>query len=510
MAGGNIVEAKREPSGIMCFGEIKGGIPVEKDDTDYAFMKEEQDLLQYAPILSVLKKKFPSYIKQAEETQNMGRRFAREVMAPVAVEIDKKCSEDLNYVDWDFYRKAAELGIPTSFVPKKMGGAGWSVLDAFVFVEEGSAVSAALTILTAFNGFGFACAGVEFKPLVIVSLAKELIEQAGKGEPVFLAWAVTEPSAGTDVEHAYGMARYRPSIEAKKVEGGYIVNGRKCFITNGSLATAICFNAPMDRARPLETNCTFMIRPDTPGFSIGTVENKCGQKANPTAELIFEDVFIPEENRWAPEGEGFPHSTEVLSLTRGVVGTLGVGIARGAVERAVRYASEKKVRGHRLIDEGWVQFALADVMKDIVNLRQTWVNFAVALDFYSIYRMLNNPVFKVVVGVAPKKLIFSDFIETLAGTGVITSAITSIKKMLVPEDVISNCIRHGSALKVAGTDLAMRASSVCADIVGLEGTSRRHGIEMCFRDAKVTQIYEGTNQINRFDVFEREVGYYVQ
>jgi alkylation response protein AidB-like acyl-CoA dehydrogenase len=85
--------------------------------------------------------------------------------------------------------------------------------------------------------------------------------------------------------------------------------------------------------------------------------------------------------------------------------------------------------------------------------------------------------------------------------------VVALKKKIVPAEAIENCIRHGSALKAAATDLAVRATSLCCDVVGLEGMRRSYGIEKCFRDAKVTQIYEGTNQTNRLDVFEREVGY---
>jgi len=477
------------------------------NDSRYSYMGGDQDLLRYAPVLGILKKKFPAYVKSAEEAQRLSRRFAREVMAPLALEVDGKCAEDPSYVDWDFYRKAMELHIPTSFIPEKLGGRGWSTLDLFAFTEEGCAACFGLTAMIVFNMFGFICACVEFEPAVVLRMIKQMVSEEEKGNPVFFAWAITEPSGGTDAEHPAAMRTMRPSIEARKVEGGYVLNGTKCFITNGNLADFIIVNAPLDRAHPLETDCTFMVPATSPGFAVGRVEVKCGQKACPTAELLFDDAFVPAENLWAPEGEGMRHTQEILSVTRGGVGAGAVGLARGVVERTVRYASEKKVRGHRLIDEGWVQFALADLMKDIVNLRHAWVDFALSIDFYHVMKMINNPVTDIALRIAPRSVLLSDALEELAGNSLVSSMVVNLKKKIVPPGVIENCIRHGSAIKAAATDLAMHAVSTCADVVGLDGMRRSYGIEKCFRDAKVTQIYEGTNQTNRLDVFEREVGY---
>jgi acyl-CoA dehydrogenase len=472
-----------------------------------SYMDREGDLIRYAPVLGVLKKRFPSYIKSAEEAQRVSRKFAREVMAPLALEVDAKCAEDPSYVDWDYYRKAMELHIPTAFIPEKLGGRGWSTLDLFTFTEEGCAACFGLTALIVFNMFGFICACVEFSPAVVLRMIKHMVLEEAKGNPVFFAWAITEPSGGTDAEHPAAMRTMRPSIEARKTADGYVLNGTKCFITNGNLADFIVVNAPLDRSRPLETDCTFMVPAGSPGFSVGKVERKCGQKACPTAELLFEDVHVPPENLWAPEGEGMHHTQEILSVTRGGVGAAAVGLARGVIERTVHYAAEKKINGHRLIDEGWVQFALADIMKDVVNLRHAWVDFAVAIDFYHVMKLMNNPLTDIALKLAPRRLLYADGLEELAGTAPVTSLVVGLKKKLVPREAVENSILHGSALKAAGTDLAMRATSLCCDIVGLEGMRRRYGIEKCFRDAKVTQIYEGTNQTNRLDVFEREVGY---
>ncbi|RJP32172.1 MAG: acyl-CoA dehydrogenase [Actinobacteria bacterium] len=480
---------------------------MQESESIYRFMNKETDIFENVPIMNILKKKFPAYVDQAVDAQRTGRKFAREVIAPRALETDRRCSEDPSYVDLEFYHKAMEAQIPTSIFPKKMGGLGWSTLAFGLWGEEAIAADIGLAALVTFNLFAFIGACVEFRPNVVLHIVKLIVEEERKGNPFFFGWSITEPSGGTDQEHPVAMAASRPSIEAKKVKDGYLLNGTKCFCTNGDLARLICVNAPVDRRRPLETQATFLVSTDTPGFAATRLEVKCGQKASHTAEINFTDVFVPEENLWAPPGEGLRHAQEILSATRGAVALIGLGLTRGVVERTVEYASQKKVRGHRLIDEGWVHYALAGLMTDILPLRTAIMNFLVAIDFMHVVRMLNNPITDIALKISPAKLINSDLVEQLSGLGPVASVVKSIKNKVVSAETVDNFLRHGSAVKPAASDLAMRAVSVCADIVGLEGLTRKHGIEKIFRDAKVTQIYEGPNQLHRLDVFEREVGY---
>jgi len=333
-----------------------------------------------------------------------------------------------------------------------------------------------------------------------------MVEAQRKDEPLFWAWAITEPGAGTDVEEEEAMATMRPSTSAEKVPGGYRINGIKCFITNGSLAHFVIATIPMDRTHPLESMATFMIPASSQGFSVGKVERKCGQKASQTAELIFEDVFVPEENLWEPPGRGLRHTREILSTTRGFIGAAGLGIARGALERCVHYAATKKIKNHFLIDEDWVRFAIADMLKDIKAVRAACYNFALAVDRYHVMKMFESLPVRALLTTLPRRFLLSEFVERLAGTRPVVAAARAIKYSLVPDDVVENFVKEGSAVKVAGTDLAMNVTSRVCDIVGLEGMSYRYGMEKCYRDAKITQIYEGSNQANRIDIFQHEIG----
>jgi alkylation response protein AidB-like acyl-CoA dehydrogenase len=326
------------------------------------------------------------------------------------------------------------------------------------------------------------------------------------GEPLFYAWAITEPSAGSDVEDPDALKRARMSIHAEKVSGGYRINGRKCFITMGSLAHRIVFNAPTDPARPLATSATFYVTSDRRGFSVGRVEKKCGHKAKPTAELIFEDVFIPERDCWMKEGTGIEHTMEILSITRGLVGALGVGVGRGALERTIQYAYERKVRGHRLIEEDWVQMAIADMLQLLNAARQSYASVGLAMDAIGLFGLFHKPSMRAALRLLPERLADSDrFQQALSGKWV-HEVMKSMKARAVPKEAVKYFLRVGSAAKVSGTDVGMEVASRCLDIVGLEGAAHRHGIEKIFRDIKVSQIYEGTNQLNRKEIFKEELG----
>ena len=239
---------------------------------------------------------------------------------------------------------------------------------------------------------------------------------------------------------------------------------------------------------------------------MGKVERKCGQKASQTAELIFEDVYVPEENLWEPPGRGLRHTREILSTTRGFIGASALGVAKGALERCIGFASRKKIGDHFLIDEDWVRFAIADMIKDIKTVRAASYNFAISVDTYHVMGLFESLPVKTALKMIPERVLLSEFVQTLGGLSLVESLAGKIKNRMVSDATVEHFVKEGSAVKVAGTDLAMNVSSRVLDIVGLEGMSHRYGMEKCFRDAKVTQIYEGSNQACRLDLFHQEIG----
>jgi len=472
---------------------------------DYGLLAEAPDLVQTVPALGKLKESCPEYVKKAEEDQRLARNFARKEILPRFLDIETKCSKDPTYVDWDLWRKANKEKLTLAFIPEKMGGLGSTSLSCVCLVEElaGACMGSAANIL--FNNFGLLGAMVECRTDILMKIIREMVDAQRREKPLFWAWAITEPGAGTDVEDGHAMATMKPSAHAEKVEGGYRLNGRKCFITGGSQADYVITTLCLDRSNPLESMATFIVPSAAQGFSVGKVERKCGQKASQTAELIFEDLFIPEENLWEPPGRGLQHTREILSTTRGFIGSAGLGIAKSALERCVQFAYQKKIKDHRLIDEQWVQIAIADMIKDINAVRAACINFAIAVDTHHIRKIYDALPLKLSLKYLPEKFLVSDTLARFAGSAAVSNMAQKFKKKLITDDLVEKFVKDGSAVKVAGTNLAMKVSSRVLDIVGLEGMAFRYGIEKCFRDAKVTQIYEGSNQANLLDLFQGEI-----
>ena len=476
------------------------------DYLKYGLYADAPDLVATIPALGKLKTACPKYIARAEAAQCTARKFAAEEMLPRVLEIDTRCSSDPRYADWDLWKKANQLKLNIAAIPVRLGGLGWSALDNAVLVEELSSVCLANAANITFNTFGLLGALVECNTGIVMKILKMMVDAQKKGEPLFWSWAITEPSAGTDMEDGEAMATMKPSTNARKVPGGYRLNGTKCFITNGSIAHYVIATIPMDVSHPRESMATFFVPTDSNGFSVGRIERKCGQKASQTAEIFFDDVFVPEENLWEPPGRGLRHTREILSITRGYIGLCGAAMARGALTRCIQFAHQKKIGGHRLLDEDWVRFAIADMMKDIMAVRAACYNFAISLDTWHVWSLFEKLPIKASLKVLPAELIFADVVQRAADLPVVSLAGSKYKGSIVTDQLVEKFVTEGSALKVAGTDLAVAVSSRVLDIVGLEGMAYKHGIEKYFRDAKVTQIYEGSNQANRIDLFHNTVG----
>ncbi|MFZ5570083.1 MAG: acyl-CoA dehydrogenase family protein [Thermodesulfobacteriota bacterium] len=472
----------------------------------YGLSAEAPDLAEGLPALARLKLHCPDYVRRAEDAQRVARRFAREELLPKVLEIDTRCSADPAYVDWNLWRRANEHKLTISPIPEKLGGLGWSALGNAALVEELASVCMASAANITFNTFGLLGAMVECRTGILMRIIRQMVAAQKAEKPLFWSWAITEPGAGTDMEEERAMKTMKPSTSARKVSGGYRLNGTKCFITNGSLAQYVIANIPLDPQSPLESMATFLIPASSRGFSVGRVERKCGQKASQTAELFFQDVFVPEENLWEPPGRGLRHTREILSITRGYIGLAALGMARGAFERAVQYAARKQVRHHRLIDEEWVQFAFADMLKEIAVVRSAAYEFALALDNRHVWSLFDKLPVKLGLKLMPGWLLNSRFLIQMTQWPPIDRLGSWYKHSLVPDHRVEEFLKMGSALKVAGTDLAVNVTSRVLDVVGLEGMAYGHGIEKYFRDAKITQIYEGTNQVNRMDLFHHEIG----
>ncbi|MCI0496451.1 acyl-CoA dehydrogenase family protein [candidate division KSB1 bacterium] len=250
------------------------------------------------------------------------------------------------------------------------------------------------------------------------------------------AFCLTEPEAGSDAG----------AIKTKAVRDGdyYILNGKKHFITNGGVAKLYTVIASTDPSKGSRGATAFIVEEGTAGLSYGKEEDKMGIRASATSEVIFEDCKIPVENRIGEEGQGFIVAMKTLDKSRPGVAAQALGIAQGALDLAIDYARQREQFGQPIISFQAIQFMLADMATQVEATRAL---------IYAISKMIDSGA--------------------------------------------KNIAKESAMCKVLASDVAMKVTTDAVQIFGGYGYMRDYPIEKFMRDAKITQIYEGTNQIQR-------------
>ncbi len=366
--------------------------------------------------------------------QTTVRRLAKEKVAPGAGDRDE--SEEF---DWNMVELLRENGLYGTDFPENYGGSDAGMLALCLAIEELSKVDAACGVLLADHELGSL-------PILLAaneSQRQRYLPQLAAGN-LIAAFALTEPCAGSDVAQ----------LRCRAIRDGdsYVLNGTKNFITNGGVADIITVYAVIDPDKPTHKNAgVFIVEKGTPGFSIGRREKKMGIRWSDTAELIFDECRVPEDNLLAGEGLGFQVMMKTLDFSRPAVGAQALGIAAGAFEYAVGYAKERQAFGKPIIEHQGIGFKLADMAMRTEAARQL---------LYKTCALFQE---------LPKDL-----------------------SRLSPE-----LIRMSSMAKCVCSDVAMWVTTEAVQVLGGYGYIREFPVERMMRDAKITQIYEGTNEIQR-------------
>jgi acyl-CoA dehydrogenase len=364
--------------------------------------------------------------------QEMAHDFAANEMRPKAAAYDQG-----HTFPEDVMRKAFEVGFLTCTVPAEYGGVGLGELDTAIVSEE----------------LAWGCAGM-YTTMMANSLAFTPILLFGTDEQkkkffapflkdmAFASYCLTEREAGSDTSAI--------KTTARKDGADFLINGSKCFITNGGVASLYVVFANSQPEKGARGLSVFVVPRDTPGITVGKVEDKFGHRASNTTELFFEDVRVPAGNLLGREGLGFIVAMRTFDKTRAAVGAAGVGIARAALEYAVEYAKTRVQFGKPIATFQANAFKLAQMAMDVEAARLAVWRAAWLLD-------KGKPNGK--------------------------------------ESAMAKCL---------GSDAAMRNALEALQIFGGYGYMKDYPIEKLVRDAKLLQIYEGTNEIQRL-VISRDV-----
>lgn len=277
------------------------------------------------------------------------RAFAAKEILPHVMEWDEHGTFPADVV-----KKMGELGLMGVIFPEELGGAGLGYVEYVLAIEELSRVDGSVGIIVASHNSlctnHIRLAGSEEQQ-------KRWIPRLASGEWLG-AWGLTEPGSGSD---AGGMR-----TTAVRQGDGWVLNGSKTFITNGSHANCAVVMALTDKAKGTHGGVTgFVVERGTAGFRSGKKENKLGLRASDTAELIFEDCVVPAENMLGTEGSGFKDAMRVLDGGRISIAALALGIARGALDAAMKYATQRRQFGKAISEFQAIQFKLATMATEL-------------------------------------------------------------------------------------------------------------------------------------------------
>ena len=360
-----------------------------------------------------------------QELVNLAREIAQKEIAPRALDIDKS-----GVMDEDLLHILKQSGMTQLAVPKEYGGAGLDLLTGAMISEElakGCAGVATVCAANSLASFPILIGGTDEQK-------KDYFDCLNEGG--ISCFALTEPGAGSDAGAV--------SCRAKKVDGGYVLNGTKCFITNAPICDKITLFANTRESGGIRGLTVFTVDRNTPGISIGKEEDKMGIRASATSEIIFDDCFVPASARIGREGMGFRIAMQTLETSRPVVGAISVGIAQAALENAIHYAHQRKQFGQKIASFEMVQEMIANMV--------TKTEAARALVYKACWMQMHGD------------------------------------KQASMFSAMSKCF---------ASDVAMEVTTTAVQVMGGNGYSRENPNEKYMRDAKIMQIYEGTNQVQR-------------
>jgi alkylation response protein AidB-like acyl-CoA dehydrogenase len=369
------------------------------------------------------------------ELRELVRTLARERIAPRAAEIDAS-----HEFPWDVVELFREQGIFGLLFDEKVGGTGTGTLLALGAIEEVSKVCATSGLILAvqeLGSLGLKLGGTDEQ-------RAEWLPRLASGE-VLAAYALTEAGSGSD------SAAMRTT--ARRMEGGYVLDGSKRFITNAGVAGLYTVFAKTDPEAGHAGISAFLLEAGTPGFEVARLEEKLGIAGSTTGELVFGGCVVPEANRLGDEGTGFTLAMRILDRSRPGVAAQALGIAQGATDYALEYARTRETMGKPIAEHQLIAGKLADMETKTEAARGLLYRFG-----------------------------------RMADAGVPEGDLTKASAMA----------------KLLCGDVAMEVTTEAVQILGGYGYVKEYPVERFMRDAKITQIYEGTQEVQRL-VIAREM-----
>ncbi|PXW29976.1 acyl-CoA dehydrogenase [Nocardia sp. 348MFTsu5.1] len=361
-----------------------------------------------------------------DELRSAIRALSEKEIEPHAADVDEKAR-----FPEEALTALTASGFNAIHVPEEYDGQGGDSVAACIVIEEVARVCASSSLIPAVNKLG--TMGLILKGSE--ELKRQVLPTLASGDAM-ASYALSEREAGSDAASM--------KTRAKAVGDDWVLNGSKCWITNGGKSTWYTVMAVTDPEKGANGISSFIVHKDDPGFTVGPLEKKLGIKGSPTAELYFENCTIPGDRIIGEPGTGFKTALETLDHTRPTIGAQAVGIAQGALDQAIAYTKDRKQFGKSISSFQGVEFMLADMAMKVE---------------------------------AARLMVYTSAARAERGE--------------------KNLGFISAAAKCFASDVAMEVTTDAVQLFGGAGYTRDFPVERMMRDAKITQIYEGTNQIQR-------------
>jgi alkylation response protein AidB-like acyl-CoA dehydrogenase len=381
------------------------------------------------------------------------RAFAEREIAPRALACDQEPHPSVGELRPSaraVLAAAAAEGLLSDLLPWPFGSASPALLrhplsmPQTLKTEELAAVDGGLMLLVCANALGIAPILISGERPKLRRFVLPAFRQNARGDPHVFAYAITEPGAGSDVEEGHGAARLRPGVIARAEGSGFRLRGRKCFISGGDIAKITVVFAALE-GEGVGSWTAFVVPSSCPGFRVTRTELKMGMRASGAAELELDDAFVPADDVLGGLRKGWALNRATLNLSRVPVAGMAVGFARAAVDETRDFVCNYRLGSKFLIDYQDIQLELAQMIA-----------------------------------------------ETRAARAMVWSAAGRAQPLQ----------HEASAAKLFCSDTAVRVCTRAMDILGNHAVLHERRVEKAFRDARLTQIFEGTNEINRLSMIE--------
>jgi butyryl-CoA dehydrogenase len=358
--------------------------------------------------------------------RDLARQFTEKELQPIAAQIDETGELPSKTI-----ARMGAIGLMGLTIPKEYSGGGLDALSYVLAVEEISKESASHGVILSVH---LSLAAQPIQKYGTEDQKRRFLPEMARGDAIG-AFSLTEPGAGSDA------AALRTT--AARVQGGYILNGIKSWVTSGTEAKYIVTYVRTEPQAGTRGVTAFVVEPRFAGFRLGKVEPKLGIRASHTCELHFDDCFVPDENRLGMEGDGFHIALATLDGGRMGIAAQALGIAEAAYEHSVSYAKQREAFGRKIADFEAIQWMLVEMKRRI-----------------EVARLL-------------------------------------LWKCAVTKDRGERHTREAAMAKLWASETAMWVTTKAIQVHGANGYSKEYPLERFFRDAKVTEIYEGTSEIQR-------------